>query len=239
MTLADIFEELAYGELSQLAIGNLIADDAESTIAPKDYAKVMSHINMGLKKLYGIFFLATKEVIIQQYDHIQTYTLDARYAVTNTDSDEPIKYIMDSIFEPFVDEVFKIESVYNEGGELMFMNDSTEPWSIFTPAYNAIQVPFPIWCNTLGVHYRAEHPKVIYTAGMDPKDITVDIPNGLLQALLYYVAHRAHAGTNVDQGQQGLSYYQKFQASVKDAKMSGLEITPNLTNTKLDRTGWV
>ena len=238
MKLADIFEALTYGELSQLALGNLVADDAESEVDPKDYAKVMSHINMGMSKLYSTFFLSSREVIVQLYDHIQLYTIDARYAVTNTDSEEPIKYIMDSIYEPFVDEVLNIESVYNEGGELMLLNDHTEPWSIFTPGYNQIQIPFPEKHNSMVVHYRAEHPKVKFTSGMDPTKIDVGIPNGLLQSLLYYVAHRANAGTNVDQGANALSYYQKYTASVREAKLAGIGINTNLTNTKLDKAGW-
>ena len=70
MNLLDVFKDLSYGELRNNAIGNLIPDDNESEPDPKDYAQILSHLNRGLDRLYGRFFLASQEIYIQQYEQI-------------------------------------------------------------------------------------------------------------------------------------------------------------------------
>lgn len=239
MTLADIFRDLTYGELSQLAIGNLVPDDEESAPAPKDYAKIMSHINLALKELYKRFFLSSKELRIQQYNHIETYVLDSKYAETNTLSPEPYKYIVDSQYDPFLDDVLKIEQVFDEDGRGLFLNDRTEPWSLYTPTYRSIQVPYPMSSNTLLVHYRASHPTINFEHGMDPRDIEIMIPDGLMEPLLFYVASRAFGSLNTDQNAEGNNYLQKFEASCKRISDLGLQVTPQYGNHRLDNNGWV
>jgi len=239
MTLLDVFRDLTYGELQGLAIGNLIPDDNESSPDPKDYANVMSHINLGLKEIYKRLFLSSKEVIIQQYDHIEKYVLDYKYAASNTLSPEPYKYITDSIYDPFMDDVLKIEEVFNEGGEKMFLNDSTEPWSVYTPSYRTVQIPFPHNSNSMTVHYRASHPTLVYTADMDPDEIEIMLPDGLMEALLLYVAHRAYGSLNTDDNSQGNNYRKLFEASMKQVELLGLQVQPEYSNVRLDKTGWV
>lgn len=239
MTLKDLFEYLTYGELAQLDIGGLVPDAAESGPDPKDYAKLMSHVNMGLKEVYKRFWLRSEEVIIQLYDHIATYTLDKKYAITNKMSVEPYKYIIDSPIEPFTNNVLKIEQVFDEGGRQMFLNDRTEPWSVFTPAYNQVQIPFPERHNSMVIQYRAAHPTIKYEFGMDPEKIELQIPEGLLEPLLFYIASRAFAGLNTDMNQEGNNYLQKFEASCKKAEELGLQVTTNLSNLRLDQRGWV
>ena len=238
-TLKDIFEQLTYGELSNLAVGNLVSDDPESAPDPKDYARIMAHINLGLKALYTRFWLSSKEVIIQLYDHIQIYTLDRKYAVTNNLSMEKWKYIIDSVYEPFLDDVLKIEQVFDEGGRGLFLNDLTEPWSVFTPAYNQVRITYPMWCNSLVVHYRASHPTLKYEPGMDPASIEVLLPEAMLEPLLFYVAHRAFGSLNVDQNAESNNYLQKYEQSCQRLMQLGLYITPNYGNERLDQKGWV
>lgn len=239
MTLQEIFENLTYGEFSQLSIGGLVPNAAESVPLEKDYANVMSHINMALKALHTRFFLVTKDVIVQQYDHIQTYVLDRKYAETNNLSTEKYRYIIDSVYEPFQDDVLKIESIFDEDGRGLFLNDLTEPWSVFTPTYNSIQIPYPMYCNHLLVHYRASHPTLVYAAGMDPRTVEVMLPVAMLEPLLFYVASRAFSGLNMDDNQEGNNYMQKYEQSCKQLEKLGLQITPNYGNHRLDNNGWV
>ena len=103
-TLKDIFEYLAYGELQQTAVGLLLAqelgpqsdlidlDDAEYIERARNMEKVVGHVNLALKALYTRFWLSSKDVIVQQYDHIQQYFLDSKYAQPNYLSDEKTRY---------------------------------------------------------------------------------------------------------------------------------------------------
>lgn len=201
--------------------------------------KIMTHVNLGLKELYKRFFLQSKQIIIQQYDHIETYTLDRRFAFSNKDSAEPYRYVMDSVFEPFCDDVLKIEQVFDEGGRELYLNDRSQPWSVYTPAYNKVQVPYPMWCNTLSVHYRASHPTVVFKPGDNPYEIELNIPEALLEPLLYYVAGRAFSTLVTDEGQQGMQFMQKYEASCMRAEKLGLQVTPMFGNHRLDQNGWV
>lgn len=239
MTLLELLKDLTYGELSQLKIGNLLPGEDQSEPDPTRYEQIMSHINMGLKEIYKRFFLLSREVYIQQYEQISVYTLSSKYAQTNTASLEPIKYIMDTVDAPFLDDTLKIEEVYDEDGNRLPLNDITEVTSIYTPSYRSIQIPEPNNENTLSVQYRACHPRVIYTPDMDPADIEIVLPNSLHEALLYYVASRGFSALGGDQGQEGGDYYKKFENSCRMVDELGLEIQAEPGIWRFDDAGWV
>lgn len=236
-TLLDIFTDLTYGELQGTHLGNLIPEDNESEPDPKSYAQIMSHINLGLREIYKRFLLSSKEIYIQQYEQIETYVLDSKYADSNTASLEPIKYIMDSVTNPFQDDILKIEQVYNEVGELLFLNDFTEELSIFTPSYRSLQIPWPNEFNTVAVQYRAAHPKLLYIRGTDPETVDVAVPESLYEALLLYVAYRALP--NSDGGVEKAAMKQLFEASCSQIERLGLKIQGEPGDWRFDVKGWV
>lgn len=239
MTLLDLLKDLSYGEFAQFKIGNLIPGEKESEVDPTRYEQCMSHINLGLKEIYKRFFLSSREIYIQQYEEIATYVLSSKYAQTNIASAEPIKYIMDTVDAPFKDDVLKIEEVYDEAGNKLPMNDITEELSVFTPNYRSIQVPYPNNETTMAVQYRACHPRLEYTAGMDPEDIEIMLPNSLHEALLLYVAHRYTSSISGDQGAEGIDYYQKFERSCEMVRNEGLEVQGEPGDWRFDQAGWV
>lgn len=168
MRLSEIFEYLTTGELAQLHIGGMDPHAPWSQARAEDYQQLVAHVNVALKVLFSRFWIRSKEVIVDLYPHIQEYVLDRRYAETNNLSLEPYKYIADSIFDPFCNDVLKIEQVFNEGGELMFLNDINEPWSVFTPSFRSVQIPFPMICNSMVIHYRASHPTIRFLPSQKP-----------------------------------------------------------------------
>ena len=241
MTLLDLLKDLTYGELAQFKLGNLIPGEFESEPDPTRYAQFTSAINLGLKEIYKRFFLASREIYIQQREEISTYILSSKYAQTNTDSPIPIedRYIMDTVDAPFKDDTLKIEEVYDEEGNIIPMNDITEELSVFTPNYRSIQVPYPSDDNTMAVQYRATHVRIEYVKGMDPADIEVALPNSLHEALLYYVASRFASSMSGDQGQEGNDYYQRFKNSCDLVAKEGLEVQGEPGDWRFDQTGWV
>jgi hypothetical protein len=235
MTLLELLTDLSYGEFSQLKTGNLIPGEFESEPDPSAYAQFMSHVNLGLNALYKRFFLASKEIYIQQYEEIEEYILHSRFAESNTASAEPIKYIQDSVTHPFEDDLLKIEQVYDEGGNPLFMNDKTEELSIFTPTYRSIQVPWPNEFNIIAVQYRADHPRLLYTQGMDPSLIEVMVPNALQEALLFYIANRGLGSVGTEDGQ---SYFMKYENSCKSVEKFGLQVHGETGPWRFDWNGW-
>ena len=53
MKLKEVFDQLTYGELSQLSIGG----QAQGEITEENYARVVAHVNLGLSAIYKRFHL--------------------------------------------------------------------------------------------------------------------------------------------------------------------------------------
>lgn len=237
MKLYEVFEMLQYGELANVSISGNI--DEEVGIRTEDYPLLISHINLALTDLHTKFNLKEKEVVIQQYEGLPYYELDSKYAQSNTGSIEPIKYISDSIYNPFIDDVLRINAAFDEGGCEVSINDENDCNSIFLNSYKRIQVPYPNPENALWITYRANHEKL----SMSNPDITaeVNIPAYCVEALLSYVASRVHS-QRTSQESQGLSVnlmakYQMICEQIEEKNV--LHNSPSNTNFKLGERGWV
>jgi len=234
MYLSEIFEQLTQGELSSLYMGKV----DETGIQVCDYPKIVPHVNLAVTELHKRFSLRVDEVTIQQYDQIQKYYLQRRFAQTNADSDEPIKYIVDSTYAPFNGNVLRIEKVIDELGRELFVNESDEYWSVHTPSYDCVQMPYPEKENQMIVTYRADAESKIQIAELDPTTTLVPIPGYLIEALLLYVASRVFSNVNTDGVNEGNNYLAKFEKSVQTVKDLGMDNEDNTYNTRLDAAGW-
>lgn len=212
-----------------------------SGILPENYHKIIPHINLGLGELHKRFLLKTGQVTIQQYDHIQQYFLDPRFAKSNTTSIEPYKYIMDSVYMPFdnADDVLAIENVFDENGIPYILNDSTNAYSVFTPSYNSVQVPFADGANVMTVEYRANHKKLT-NKGDDVLAQRVDISITYLEGLLNYIAARylSTIGTQ-ESSADSINFMNRFEMSCAKILELNLAVRSNDSNEKLDMRGWV
>lgn len=247
MKLSELFDQLTYGELYSLEYGGT----DELGITQDNYKRVVPHVNLGLAELYKRLPLRLQEVIVQQHDHIQKYWLLPKYAVTNMESEETYKYIHDSQFDPFQDNVLAIDRIFNEIGEELFNNEvdpyinqntqgqtSNRYWSVSTPEFNCIQVPYPEKENAMSVIYRASHEKIL-VPGLDPESVEVKIPPSLEEALYFYIAARVFTSMGSTHVQTGMAYTTKFEASLAKVKELGLTTQDVTVNQRLEVNGWV
>lgn len=237
MKLSEVFELLQYGELANISISGNI--DEEVGIRTEDYPLLISHINLALTDLHTKFNLKEKEVVIQQYADIPYYELDSKYAVSNTESTEEVKYIEDSVYSPFIDDVLRINAAFDECGQELPINDENQCNSIFLNSYKRIQIPYPNPANAIWLTYRANHEKL----SMSNPDLNADIniPAYCVEALLSYVASRVHSQRTA-QDAQGLSVnlmakYQMICDQIEEKNV--LHNSPSNTNFKLGERGWV
>ncbi len=247
MLLSDLFDQLTYGELSQLEYAG--ADN--QGIMVEDHKRVIPHINLALTELHKRFLIREEEVTIRCYDHIETYVLDSKYAASNKASTEKYKYIHDTVFEPFMDNVIKIEKIFNEDGQELWANE-TDPyiirternlvshraWSVNTPDYRTIQLPYPMVENQILVEYRADHERII-VEGLRPDITNIKIPSYLLEPLLLYIAARVYSSLGGDSAQEGMAYMAKFEASCKKIEELNLVNKAHAVNQRLEVAGWV
>lgn len=236
MLLSEVFDNLRHGELLHMYMGGKDIDG----IAAEDWPAIVSHINMGLTSLYKRFPLRYEEAIIQQFEEIQTYYLRKQFAVSNRESREPIKYIMDSDLQPFKGNVLKIENVYSEYGEERSLNDSNDTFTVYTPQFDAIIKPYNCKENAMSVVYRANHDKIVVTDDFNPDEIEVNLPITLIEPLLFFVANRVlngmGAGNNI---QEANHYLSKYELACAQIELYGLVNKESASNHRLENSGWV
>jgi hypothetical protein len=238
MKLREVLEQLSYGELRQMALGGSNA----SGIKPDDWPRVFPQVSLALKEIYKRFPIKTRQMTIQQYEHISVYHLDPKYAQTNQESTASPKYIMDTIYDPFTnkDEVLKIEEVFNEDGLPYYLNDDNQVYSLWTPTHNSIQVPYPDPDNAMTVQYRTSHePITIYEDDEQTLDQEIHITDTYLEALLLYIAYRYFSTSgNAESVAQGNNFKASFELSCLNIERLNLGIRNNATNVKLEMNGW-
>jgi len=238
MLLSDIFDHLNYGELAQLHIAG-----AESTgIAAENYPAVVSHLNMALIELYKRLPLSIKSIELKESSSISTYYLQEKYA-TNSGSGEPTLYLLDSATDKFTGDVLKIERITSddedEEGNLP-LNDINNSESRYTVGYDGLELFEPDDSTTLTIYYRAKPTKIVAT-NLNPATTDIPIPDSLLEALVLFMAARAHANVPSLDGQptDTTMYLQKFEASLRRVEEQSLIENNNTQNQKLYNNGWV
>ena len=233
MLLQDLLDRLATGELSQHKYGST------GEIREEDFPALLNQINLGLTNLHSYFPISEKEVMIQQFDHITEYRINSKYALSSDDVSINYKWVIDSEYYPFLDDIVRIERVYNEAGVELALNNESDPNSVFTTAWDTLQIPYPSIENAIAVIYRANH--VLLTPDMEPKDTEVMIPPVLEEALQAFVASRCFVSLG-NAASAGLATYysQRYQQQVDHVERYNLlQSSSGDTNTKLTGKGFI
>lgn len=230
MLLLDLFGYIANIEIPSLNIGN--ADDG--TIETKYHAKVIRAINLALIEIYKTFPVKEKEIVIQLYPQITKYRLHNDYATTNVVSTKPIKYIIDSSFDPYQNDVLKIEKVFNEFGEEFVLNDENDQHSLYTPEFDILLHPYPQTENAVFVQYRALPVQIETTAVAGTYDVS--LPISLLNITLLFIGYKLLGTANK---KEAAEKYGEYLIAIQQAETQGLFRVNETANEKIEVTGWV
>lgn len=237
MKLSEIFTQLTHGEFSQLVIGGGEA----GIIAEADYAAVVSHINLGLTALYRRFPLKEGRVTLRPQPEQREYLLASRFAVSNTRSTEPVRYLIDTTASPFKeDTLIEVEKVLDEHESELMLNETGEPDSFLTPALNVIRIPKDQTADVTLV-FRQNHPQIMVPFGyIDPVRTEIDLPYTYLEALLYFVASRAHNPVGMqNEFHKGNSYFAKFEGVCAELERMNVQADRTTENHRFHRNGWI
>ena len=156
MNIGDLYKDLAFGALSNLAV----AGSGDGIIPPEFEPKLISHLNQSLLTIYGRFLLDEKEVVIRAIDNRTIYPLRVIHADQNSTTGVD-KFIADSVENPFFEDVIKILNVYDEEGEELVLNDPEDTTSLWSPNPYTLQIPKPVAGNAYYVMYQARHPILV------------------------------------------------------------------------------
>lgn len=233
MQLSRFMAILSAGTLSQTNLGF----NAEEGVTGNNYPTIIAAINLGLLDLYARFAIKTEEVVIRQYDHITHYDLRTDFALSNADSDEAYKYILDSTEIPFKEKILKIDSVYDGDGNCYPLNDSKHCDSLFTPYPTILQVPCPKHPNTLHLMCRVAHEELQISCSLDQE---LRIPLGLVNCLVLYVKSKIlEARPTMEARNESMMIMVQYEQHCAQAEGFGMVVTDQTSNTKLRDRGWV
>jgi hypothetical protein len=223
MKLREIFEHLAYSELSQLNVG----DTSLGLINESNYDKVLSAVNLGLTALHTRFCLKQNEAII---DLIQ-----GKYS-----------YVVPK------DDLLKVEIVYTDSGYELPLNDASQYYSVMTPNLKTLNVPKDIVDGLVGVpeEYAAGSLKLVYRAnhkimpygfnGYDADLVEIDLPYAYVEPLLYFIGSRFHNPMGlINDFNVGNNYAAKYERACQEIEKSNIRVDQGKQNTRLTMGGWV
>ena len=248
MKLIEVFNQLTHGELSNLSIGG--RENGE--ITEENYKGVMAHVNLGLTDLFKRFTLKEGRLQLELQDDQALYSLSSKFAVNGKRSKETVRYILDTVANPFRDDVLKIEQVITDAGCELELNNKSAQYSCFTPSAEVLRVPtimvsgllsIPEQLKTeqLTVVYRANHPVFDTEVGsFDPGNTEVELPYTHLWALCLFVASRINNPIGMSQEfNAGNNYAAKYEAECQRLEADGYEVDQGAGNSRARRNGWV
>lgn len=234
MNVEQLFQNLSYGELSNLSMGL----EGDGGIEERHQPKIILHANEGLLRLYSRFVLCEKDVLIEMVEHITNYHLVKRFAESNWDPEqEPYPYIKDLGLEPFEEDVIRILSVYDSHGNRLPLNDNERADSLFTPQAKVLQVPRPKDRVSLSVLYQAKHPQLSH----ETPDQEVALPDVLHGALTAFIASKIYGNMNTAEAiAKGQEHFLHYENICNDAVENDLVSTSiSATNSRFHKRGWI
>ena len=236
MNLQECLNKLARGKLSNLSIsknGEIIEDAVP---------QVVDAVNEALSRLYTIFPIKEKAVLVEIEEGKTDYVLSSEHSWRNRKGDGDLWdhwdfYIIDTPENPFIDDILCIIEIWDDLNRRRPINDPDDPLGIMVPQENLIIVKASIDHRALNIAYRAKH--LILT----PEDLTskVEIPENLYGALFSYVAYLIHSNMNTEQAvANAQKYFAEYQSIVSEVNIQGT-FTPDklVSDMKFIRRGWV
>lgn len=230
-TLSEMYKNLALSVLNNTGI---VTDD-KLDVEDDKKAYILGFISKGLTRLHSRFVLRSNRLYIEMQEGRTNYPLRAAYAYSSHDPNK-IRYpfIMDTSANPFMDDVIKIMSVYDNVGHVRTLNDKNDTHGLFTPRPDTLQCIRPRHREVLSVVYQAMHPK------LTDENQEIDLPETLVPALEYWVAYNYYTGLNTAEttgkAAEYLQMYESICKEVEDLDLVNGSIST--TNTVFELRGW-
>jgi len=224
MYLQELFDQLSYGELSQLSIGG----GDTGVIDEDNYARIIPQVNLALTAVYKRFLLREEQVDFPLAAGGYTYMLQ-------------------------LEDVLKIEKVFTDTGTELSLNDQSDKYSCHTTSLTGLKVPSSIVDNemnlpvkyktaSLKVLYRANHPKIILGFKyLNPSKYKLDLPEAFMEPVLLFIAARMLTPLGVGQleGFAHTTLYSRYEAACEQIEILGLKISVAGQHNRLLEKGWV
>ena len=199
-------------------------------LSPKDKTDevIVSYINIALMELYSMFQLRTDELVLNLKTGKTVYKLDG------TDPD----VYRDGVLYTGND-FMAVVNAFDENGEIS-INNSNDKMSVFTIAYNKIQVPYATTGEHIALVYRAAPTEVVYVDDGNEKaeDVEVELPMHMMEALLSHIGYSAYSSIDTMQEVETDKHMQRFDRACQRLEMYGL-VPQDTLDLNVDRKGFM
>jgi hypothetical protein len=240
MTLEDIYEYLATGELAQVIMGSS-AEGNEMEVPKARYRQLRSAIQLGLTDLHKRFLIREETLTVDTTMGPGTYYLLPDYAESNARSKQPVKYILDGA-NPFKDDLLKVARMYDDTNTELVLNVLGDDKAILTPSNTSFILPETSTTAFITVVYHANHPQINKVlADTAPSTVKIDLEHIYLHALTLFVASRVMnpIGLSGETFHEGNNYFSKYLNAVQELSAQGMAVTRTSTHVERMDPGWI
>lgn len=211
MLLSDIFDTLAYGELSALALAS------GGEIAREDMPKLVNHINRGVLELHKRFSLKRDTFTFTTEVGVLRYQLDKLCP----NIIEVLRVFGHSEHPPKDEEIVKVSHFKYMNPEIPLCYLMVSPTIIrFNKTANVL--------TDFTVEYKATPAriKVDDFDTFDPTKVEVDLPMTHLEALSLFIASRVIApiANNLGSPQENMNYQAMYEQACQALTVQGLDV---------------
>lgn len=246
--LSDIFDDLTYGELSNIKVGK----DTLGSIAEKDYPLIISHINRGLVDLYQKFKIKTKELRLHQIAGTTKYYIRKDYMDVVSACGANDIYIEQAANDPFNDDLVKVLEVYDANEDEVPINNKAKTemrrlqgvettLGVFTPEIDVLTMEVPTTPEILTIVYQAYFPKIVLKEIFDPKKVRLYFPQALVKPLLLFIAARVVSGMKVSlsegEANPATSRWSAYNYACKELENLNLVAGEDTSDEHFDNSG--
>lgn len=239
MILQELFDNLAQGEFSNLAVGN----SATGSIKEVAYPKIVSKINRGLREIYKIFLLKQKDLLIHQHTSVTVYYL-RKDKVGAVGSMSDTVYLEESPADPFDDDIVQVlEATGADGRDIQVNNPKYPDSGIFTTAFDTVKMTPAVPPEIIQLTYQAYYPKIVITEDFDPETYALYYPNFIEAALMANIASQFFKGktskASEGEGYVTNTYLSRFEKACDKIRDLGLAEEAEVNNNRFSSRGWV
>lgn len=236
--LKDLFSMLATGEFSNMSLTR--SDSGQ--LHEKEYAKVIGHINLGLTEIYKRFRFLEGELRLHALPQIGTYYLrEDRMVPVNRLSNT--NYIEEPAGQDGFLNILEITAAYKEDGTELVLNNSSAVPSIRQLAIDTVKISGLTEPTVISFVYQASPAKIVIDESFDLDEVSLDIPETIIEALLYYVASRVYkpsgANNSTANADKSIAYQQQYELACQKIDMYGLGIQDCDRDDTFTERGWV
>ena len=224
MKVQDIIDDLQAAEFSELAIG-------DSAFTETNTPRYLKLIQSALTELHVQFLLRQEELIIQPLEGLVDYPL--HYDHADTSKVEAIKFIVDSVYQPFNWEPLQILGAYDELGNEIPINAPNHICGIYVSTPRSVMIPATITMRQISLVCRANH--TVLTGLTDD----INIPTTMRNALVWFIASRIWGSRKDDQASnKSVMYMQQYLSACELLRNTGTGVAVDVIEFNYKRDGW-